>query len=120
MLTPEFIDCTLTPDGITDSTPGAAGHDLASGLLADSASIAPKYFYNTLGSKLFEAITLLDEYYPTRTEAGIMSTTAFILGPFEGQRLLEQSMQVEGCVWTDRQGTQTRGFDEYVIKQKSA
>ena len=38
---------------------------------AANASIAPKYFYNTLGSKLFEAITLLDEYYPTRTEAGI-------------------------------------------------
>ena len=40
-------------------------------MLATEASVPPKYFYNTLGSKLFEAITLLDEYYPTRTEAGI-------------------------------------------------
>lgn len=45
--------------------------ELTASLLATNASIAPKYFYNALGSKLFEAITLLDEYYPTRTEAGI-------------------------------------------------
>lgn len=32
----------------------------------------PKYFYDALGSKLFEAITALDEYYPTRTEAAIL------------------------------------------------
>jgi L-histidine N-alpha-methyltransferase len=32
------------------------------------ASIAPKYFYSTLGSRLFDAITLLDEYYPCLTE----------------------------------------------------
>lgn len=44
---------------------------MTASLLATNASIAPKYFYNVLGSKLFEAITLLDEYYPTRTEAGI-------------------------------------------------
>lgn len=69
MLTPEFFDCTLTPVATANS--GAAADDLANGLLAAHASIAPKYFYNTLGSKLFEAITLLDEYYPTRTEAAI-------------------------------------------------
>ena len=39
--------------------------------MASPAHIAPKHFYNLLGSKLFEAITLLDEYYPTRTEATI-------------------------------------------------
>ena len=42
-------------------------------MLARQASIAPKYFYNLLGSKLFEAITLVDEYYPTRTEAAIFA-----------------------------------------------
>ncbi len=44
---------------------------MTAGLLARAAHIAPKHFYNLLGSKLFEAITLLDEYYPTRTEAAI-------------------------------------------------
>lgn len=50
--------------------PGAA-RELADGLRAAAASVSPKYFYDALGSQLFEAITLLDEYYPTRTEAGI-------------------------------------------------
>lgn len=45
--------------------------ELAQGLAAEAASVPPKFFYNVLGSKLFEAITALDEYYPTRTEAGI-------------------------------------------------
>jgi len=42
-------------------------------LLASSARISPKFFYNSLGSKLFEVITGLSEYYPTRTEASIFS-----------------------------------------------
>ena len=45
--------------------------ELSQGLLARPAGVAPKFFYNLLGSKLFEAITLTDEYYPTRTEAAI-------------------------------------------------
>ena len=35
-------------------------------------SIPPKYFYDDAGSKLFDAITRLPEYYPTRTEIGIL------------------------------------------------
>ncbi|GAB4477118.1 MAG: L-histidine N(alpha)-methyltransferase [Burkholderiaceae bacterium] len=46
--------------------------ELAAGLLAPQASIAPKYFYDALGSHLFAAITVLDEYTPTRTEAQIL------------------------------------------------
>ncbi len=38
------------------------------GLSQPQASIASKYFYSTLGSRLFDTITLLDEYYPCRTE----------------------------------------------------
>jgi len=45
--------------------------ELAIGLLQTQASIAPKFFYDKLGSRLFEAITELPEYYPTRTEAAI-------------------------------------------------
>ncbi|HEY5635062.1 MAG TPA: L-histidine N(alpha)-methyltransferase [Burkholderiaceae bacterium] len=36
-----------------------------------NASIAPKYFYDRLGSALFAAICQLPQYYPTRTEASI-------------------------------------------------
>lgn len=48
--------------------------ELSAGLLAPQAFIAPKYLYDTLGSKLFAAICELPEYYPTRTEADIFST----------------------------------------------
>jgi dimethylhistidine N-methyltransferase len=45
--------------------------ELAQGLTEKQAQIAPKYFYNPLGSKLFEAICQLDEYYLTRCEAAL-------------------------------------------------
>lgn len=45
-------------------------------LLETQARIAPKYFYDHLGSLLFEAITALPEYYPTRTEAAIFARHA--------------------------------------------
>ena len=38
--------------------------------------MSPKYLYDRLGSRLFEAITELPEYYPTRTERGILATYA--------------------------------------------
>ena len=47
--------------------------ELSAGLLASQAFTSPKYLYDALGSKLFEAICELPEYYPTRTEAEIFS-----------------------------------------------
>lgn len=47
--------------------------ELAAGLLADPPRAAPKFFYDALGSRLFDAITELAEYYPTRTEAAIFA-----------------------------------------------
>jgi L-histidine Nalpha-methyltransferase len=54
----------------------AARAELASGLCQPNAAIAPKYFYDLLGSRLFDAITALPEYYPTRTEAAILAAQA--------------------------------------------
>lgn len=45
--------------------------ELQQGLLAANATTSPKYLYDALGSRLFEAITELPEYYPTRVEASI-------------------------------------------------
>lgn len=45
--------------------------ELEAGLRARDACISPKFLYDALGSKLFEAICELPEYYPTRTEAAI-------------------------------------------------
>ncbi|MES2106222.1 MAG: L-histidine N(alpha)-methyltransferase [Pseudomonadota bacterium] len=47
--------------------------ELTNSLLAPQASLSPKYFYDTLGSRLFQAICALPEYYPTRTEAAIFA-----------------------------------------------
>ena len=60
---PQFIDLYSQQAAPTD-----ANEELMAGLYATPAIVSPKYFYNALGSKLFEAITGLDEYYPTRTE----------------------------------------------------
>ena len=46
--------------------------ELAAGLVQQRAQISPKYLYDVLGSRLFEAICELPEYYPTRTEASIV------------------------------------------------
>jgi L-histidine Nalpha-methyltransferase len=46
-------------------------YGLSSNPQLGGAFTSPKYLYDALGSKLFEAITELPEYYPTRTEASI-------------------------------------------------
>ncbi len=55
-------------------TPHHIVRELEAGLLADTAHTSPKYFYDAVGSVLFEAICVLPEYYPTRTEAEIFSS----------------------------------------------
>jgi L-histidine Nalpha-methyltransferase len=46
--------------------------DVLSGLGAKRKQLAPKYFYDERGSQLFEQITELEEYYPTRRELAIL------------------------------------------------
>ena len=45
------------------------------GLRQSPKTLPCKYFYDALGARLFEAITELPEYYPTRTELGIMNAS---------------------------------------------
>lgn len=47
--------------------------EIVGGLNAPAATISPKFLYDALGSKLFEAICELPEYYPTRTESSILN-----------------------------------------------
>jgi L-histidine N-alpha-methyltransferase len=51
----------------------AMARDVRSGLGAELKELAPKYFYDERGSQLFEQITELDEYYPTRAERAILA-----------------------------------------------
>ncbi|KPF60854.1 methyltransferase [beta proteobacterium AAP51] len=54
----------------------ALAAEAAAGLQAQPARAEPKLFYDTLGSRLFEAITELDEYATTRSEAALMQAQA--------------------------------------------
>jgi len=68
MKTPQFVQ-------LHHDTAEAIRHELVQGLTANplpgGAEVSPKFLYDALGSRLFEAITELPEYYPTRTEAAI-------------------------------------------------
>ena len=60
-------------------------HDVIVGLSSRPKSLPCKYFYDARGSALFDAITELDEYYPTRTEVALMrdhaAAMAATIGP---------------------------------------
>jgi L-histidine N-alpha-methyltransferase len=48
--------------------------EVAAGLAAPQKELSPKYFYDHRGSELFEEITRLPEYYPTRAERSILES----------------------------------------------
>ena len=50
--------------------------DVVAGLRAEQATLPPKYFYDDRGSELFDQITRLDAYYPTRREREILEREA--------------------------------------------
>ena len=62
------IDCHPVHDTLAD--------DVREGLSRDLKELPPKYFYDERGSELFEEITALPEYYPTRCERSILNRYA--------------------------------------------
>ena len=63
-----LIDVHLTPDYAAR----ALRDDVRAGLTSDPKWLPPKWFYDARGSELFEEITRLPEYYPTRAEREIL------------------------------------------------
>lgn len=59
-----------------DERMSAFAHDVIAGLSQHPMQLSPKYFYDAAGSELFEQITRLPEYYPTRTELDILDARA--------------------------------------------
>ena len=59
-----------------DEATAAFAADVIEGLKANPKRLSPKYFYDETGSRLFERITMQPEYYPTRTELGILRQQA--------------------------------------------
>lgn len=62
--------------------------EVAAGLSAPQKELPPKYFYDHRGSELFEEITRLPEYYPTRTEKALLTAWLPELIPQLGTRAL--------------------------------
>jgi L-histidine N-alpha-methyltransferase len=71
-VSPFDITRTLPPD----ATAAALRADVADGLTRDPKELPPKWFYDAHGSELFEEITRLPEYYPTRAEREILLARA--------------------------------------------
>jgi L-histidine N-alpha-methyltransferase len=57
---------------LTEDDERSLANDVLDGLTAPFKELAPKHFYDARGSELFEQICALPEYYPTRTELGIL------------------------------------------------
>jgi L-histidine N-alpha-methyltransferase len=74
----------LTPDDLGKSL----RRDVADGLTAFPKTLPPKWFYDERGSELFEEITRLEEYYPTRRERTILGERAAEVAALTGARTL--------------------------------
>jgi len=61
---------------LTEDDERSLANDVLDGLTKPFKELAPKHFYDARGSELFERICELPEYYPTRTELGILHAQA--------------------------------------------
>ncbi len=103
---PPTIDVHLSAQDLR----GAMERDVATGLAAEPKQLPPVYFYDDRGSRLFDEITRLPEYYPTRAERSILDAHAADIarragadtlvelgaGTCEKSRLLLDAMQATG------------------------
>ncbi|MET7598192.1 L-histidine N(alpha)-methyltransferase [Streptomyces sp. NPDC004082] len=69
-----------------DATEAALRADVLHGLTRTPKTLPPKWFYDAHGSELFEKITELPEYYPTRAEREILSARAGEIAAATGAR----------------------------------
>lgn len=67
-----------------DAARTALREDVRHGLRQHPKSLPPKWFYDDVGSELFDRITRLPEYYPTRTEAEILRTCSAEVASLSG------------------------------------
>ncbi|MER5631416.1 L-histidine N(alpha)-methyltransferase [Streptomyces nitrosporeus] len=81
-------DFRLTRTLPADATDAALRADVSEGLTRYPKSLPPKWFYDARGSELFEEITRLEEYYPTRAEREILLAHAGDVAAASGARTL--------------------------------
>nr|WP_206326605.1 L-histidine N(alpha)-methyltransferase [Streptomyces sp. S3(2020)] len=71
-----------------DATEAALRADVLNGLTSTPKTLPPKWFYDAHGSELFDQITELPEYYPTRAEREILVARAAEIAAASGARTL--------------------------------
>ncbi|SOE07435.1 L-histidine N(alpha)-methyltransferase [Streptomyces sp. Ag109_G2-15] len=71
-----------------DATDAALRADVLNGLTVNPKTLPPKWFYDARGSELFEQITELPEYYPTRAEREILAARSGEIAAASGARTL--------------------------------
>ncbi|MCX5441707.1 MULTISPECIES: L-histidine N(alpha)-methyltransferase [unclassified Streptomyces] len=71
-----------------DATGAALRSDVLSGLTGTPKTLPPKWFYDARGSELFDEITTLPEYYPTRAEREILLARSQEIADATGARTL--------------------------------
>ncbi|MEV0303810.1 L-histidine N(alpha)-methyltransferase [Streptomyces prasinus] len=71
-----------------DATDAALRADVLRGLTGSPRTLPPKWFYDARGSELFEEITALPEYYPTRAEREILLARSGEIAEASGARTL--------------------------------
>ena len=81
---PPTIDVHLSGDDLRASME----RDVRAGLTAVPKQLPPVYFYDDRGSRLFDEITRLPEYYPTRAERSILEAHAKDIAPSSGADIL--------------------------------
>ncbi len=82
--------------------------EIAAGLQQPQAQTSPKFLYDVLGSKLFEAICELPEYYPTRTESGIFEACLSEIAHSVGQGCTLIDLGAGNCAKAARMFTALR------------
>ncbi|GAA1290168.1 L-histidine N(alpha)-methyltransferase [Saccharothrix xinjiangensis] len=83
-MTEPVLDVHLSPEDAALALRAEA----RAGLTARPKWVSPKWFYDAVGSDLFEEITRLPEYYPTRAERGILVARAAEIARTTGARAL--------------------------------
>jgi len=78
----------LTVHLTQDDVVRALRSDVLTGLTATPKTLPPKWFYDARGSELFEAITRLPEYYPTRAEREVLADRADEIAALTGAHTL--------------------------------
>ncbi|MGI9478685.1 MAG: L-histidine N(alpha)-methyltransferase, partial [Hyphomicrobiaceae bacterium] len=71
-----------------DAQTSAFEADVLAGLSCERKTLPSRWLYDDRGSDLFEQITRLPEYYPTRTETAILSDNAEALATFCGRQAI--------------------------------